>query len=199
MKVNRAVFGVLILIGVGILGYAITLGDHGPAANAKFLSCSQKTTEGAHLVGPLTKTWRGRFTALGGSPAATLETVKVGQQAPRVILGHATSIGVPEGSIFSLRGWALDLPDFSAAGGVLVRTDGQIPIVAKYGISRPDVARAYGNPGLEDSGYDATILASKPGIYTVHVLVLNACRNGYYNLGQAPTRLRIIVSPFHHG
>ncbi len=89
---------------------------------------------------------------------------------------------VKRGSALSIRGWAVDAPAESTAGGVLVLIRGSRPIRANYGESRPDVATALGNPSYVNSGFVAKVDTKSlaPGLYSVRFEVLTADRTGYY-------------------
>jgi hypothetical protein len=77
-------------------------------------------------------------------------------------------------------GWAADgkLP----AAGVYLVVDDSRHFAARYGIARPDVARALGAPDLEAVGFEVVVPPHvlTPGSHSVGVLVVDHAAKGYY-------------------
>ena len=76
---------------------------------------------------------------------------KIGDAAPQS--GRASITG----GTLQVQGWAID-PQKSAVGDrVYLRINGQSLLPCEYGVARPDVAAALGNPRLTYSGYRCTV------------------------------------------
>ena len=83
-------------------------------------------------------------------------------------------------------GWAIDESAQREAGGVLIAVDDEHTLTVKYGMDRPDVARAFGNNRCRFAGFVASLDASsmKIGHHKLKINVLTADRSGYYESDQ---------------
>lgn len=79
----------------------------------------------------------------------------------RVVRGPALahSPEIPTGVSVTVQGWAVDPERRSVAKGVLVSLDGRVDFQAKYGLPRPDVAKALHVAAYRNSGFSAVIPA----------------------------------------
>ncbi|BDE07656.1 hypothetical protein WPS_29320 [Vulcanimicrobium alpinum] len=140
--------------------------------------------------------WAQTLPMKSGETQATIEAVSVGRGAERTVLGADRTVLLSAGdpSPLSVKGWAIDAPANAPAGGVLVRVDDGRPIVARYGLSRPDVAAALGNPALEATGYKALLETAHlaKGAHRLRFYVLDAHRTGVYLIPDHPTRVRLV-------
>ncbi len=95
-------------------------------------------------------------------------------------------IPVPRTGSVILRGWAVDVPAGTVAGGVIVSVDETMNFQAVYGVARPDVAAALGNPVYQKSGFNVTFPASKlsPGRHTITIKILTSDGMSYYQPDQ---------------
>lgn len=77
----------------------------------------------------------------------------------------------------TMNGWSGDPKATAAPGSVFLEFDGPAKLyaTAQRGLKRPDVASAYSNPILQDSGWEAHIdlSAATPGQYKVRVIEVN--------------------------
>jgi hypothetical protein len=80
-----------------------------------------------------------------------------------------------------IESWAVDPEWQGAAGGMLVRVNGEV-YSALYGIDRPDVSAYLGRADYEYSGFLAIVprAAWKPGKNLVEFLVLSHDKKGYF-------------------
>ncbi|MDQ2783983.1 MAG: hypothetical protein M3Y58_03150 [Chloroflexota bacterium] len=94
-------------------------------------------------------------------------------------------IRIPNGTAITVRGWAVDVPNSAAAGGVILSVD-TTNYVATYGVDRPDVATALGNAAYTKSGFTmifpANTLAS--GRHTIAIKILTKDHTSYYQPDQ---------------
>lgn len=95
-------------------------------------------------------------------------------------------IPIPRNGSVILRGWAVDAPAGTVAGGVIVSVDETMNFQAVYGVARQDVADALGNPAYQKSGFNVTFPASKlsPGRHTITIKILTSDRKSYYEPDQ---------------
>ncbi len=189
----------LAAIALGILVYALTLENHDAAAKVGAFSGKGVAISGVGHERPLpahlTNRWEREYPQLGVAADATIEVVTVDHKVPQTVLGRSVLIRLSANQTVSIRGWAIDAVSTMPAGGVLVQIDGNVPIVASYGIPRPDVAASFQNAALLDSGYNAIFTPGlmKPGLHDIHICVLNAQRTGYYLLPDTPTKVQLFV------
>lgn len=187
--------GVLALLAAAILLYAFSLNNRGAAADAPSLVPPASAGPRRPLPHMLRADWQNSYKSLPGSGRGSLDAIRVGAGTEQTVAQRDALISVPQRASYSIRGWALDVPR-ALAGGVFVQLGNLPPSVARYGLSRPDVANAFSDPALVNSGYEASLRATlKPGIYSVHILVLDANRDGYDVLPDTSTRLRIAITP----
>ncbi len=97
-------------------------------------------------------------------------------------------IAVMSGAAVTLRGWAVDVPNGAAAGGVIVSVDA-VNYQAAYGADRPDVAALLGKPAYRPSGFSITFPAKMltPGGHTITIKILTNDRKAYYQPDQTIT------------
>jgi len=190
--------GFLALLACAILLDALNLSNHGAAAGVSSLLPAAIVSHNPRRPLPrvLSANWQKSYKKMPGSGRGSLDSIKVGAGAAETVVGHDALVSVSRRDKYSIRGWALDVPK-ALAGGVFVQLGNLPPSVAHYGIARPDVANAFNDPSLVDSGYEASFTAAslKPGIYLVHILILDSSRDGYDVLPDTPTRLRIVITP----
>jgi hypothetical protein len=91
-------------------------------------------------------------------------------------------LSVDRGGTVRITGWAVDKPAEAQAGGVIALVDGASPVNARYGTSRPDVARALGSPSYERSGFEASIDTAdlSPGLHRIAFAILDRDRRARY-------------------
>jgi len=91
--------------------------------------------------------------------AGQSSNIQISVEAPQAMLT------VANGQIIDVRGWAADLSMDEGAGPgitsieITVDADagmGGQPLPATYGVSRPDIAQAYGRPDWENVGFSAS-------------------------------------------
>lgn len=110
-----------------------------------------------------------------GSALFALDTVAEGAGAPRIIrAGDHPNIDVARGCTITFVGWALDGGAANPASGLIAKVGKSLFVSASYGFVRPDVAAAFKNAGVIDSGYVICIPAEvlKPGTYELTFLVV---------------------------
>jgi len=81
-----------------------------------------------------------------------------------------------------ITGWAIDVNNKKAAGGVYICIDGKF-FPASYGLDRLDVAKVLNNPEYRYTGFEATISVSgfKKGEHSLSIKILSSNQAGYYN------------------
>jgi hypothetical protein len=121
-------------------------------------------------------------TPLAGSYRSSVETVN----------GLAWPRG-PQGATMKIEGWAFDPAGHAAGQGVIARVDHQLDFPGVYGIARPDIAQAIGDPASTDSGFRVELSTNglKPGIHTITIAVVDADGEHYYEL---PDSLQLVVT-----
>jgi hypothetical protein len=188
----------LALLAGAILFYALNLSNHGAAAGAPSLLPLADASHAPQRPLPhvLSANWQRSYKKMPGGGQGSLDAIRVGTGAEETVVGHDALVSISRRDTYSIRGWAIDVPR-ALAGGVFIQLGSLPPSVAHYGIARPDVAIAFSDPSLADSGYEASFRAAslKPGIYPVHILILDSSRDGYDVLPDTPTRLRIAITP----
>jgi hypothetical protein len=91
-------------------------------------------------------------------------------------------VHIPCGVDLIVSGWAVDVPNRDAAGGVWLDVDGRL-YRAHYGIPRSDVAFSLRNAAFDPSGFVAAVpMASigPRGLHRVTVRVMNHAASAYY-------------------
>jgi hypothetical protein len=117
------------------------------------------------------------LTFIGSDTYFCLDTINgqtVSQTASPVII-HPDL----EGTI-TITGWAVDKQANASARAVFITIDGNLDLPTLYGVDRPDVASALGNPHFEYSGYIATFssLILPKGQHTISLKIV--ALNGPY-------------------
>jgi hypothetical protein len=98
----------------------------------------------------------------------------------------AAPLRVVRGDKLFVRGWAIDEPAGTLAGGVVLAIDGEREVVALYGLPRADVAEALGKRDLMRCGFTAEIDSADltTGIHTVTCRVLARDGRGAFTTAQ---------------
>jgi hypothetical protein len=102
-------------------------------------------------------------------------------------------IDVPTGGTLVARGWAVDDAAHLPGKAVIVRVDGAAPIIGRYGIDRPDVAKALDAPALAKSGFEASIPTAglSVGQHELSFEIENAAGSGKYRV---PKRIEFVIT-----
>ena len=120
------------------------------------------------------------FSSLSPIPAPTL--YRINSFTGKAVNQQKQPITLPAGQPFiGVTGWAVDVRNEKAAGGVYIKIDDK-RFPAFYGRIRAVVAARFGNPDYEFSGFEKTIPVSKlgPGKHELSIIVLTANRKKYY-------------------
>jgi hypothetical protein len=85
-----------------------------------------------------------------------------------------------------ITGWAIDVLNKGAAGGVIIDIDGKL-YPSYYGGDRPDVADYYKNPEFRYSSFASTIPAIKigPGKHTLSLKIITYDKTAFFNSDQS--------------
>jgi len=101
---------------------------------------------------------------------------------------------VRRGHLLAVNGWAVDTARRAPAARVSLIVDGRLPILAQYGLPRPDVAKALRSNAYTRSGFSAMVPtgALSPGRHYFQVGVIPGSGMGGVVL---PQRLPFVVGP----
>jgi hypothetical protein len=114
-----------------------------------------------------------------------LQPKQLGAVGPRVVIDTPSPLAEVEAG-FTIAGWAADLESGGGAGIATVHVwaypiDGGAPVflgVANSGLTRPDVAAAYGDQ-FASTGYGLTVRGLGPGTYDLAVFGWSQVRAGF--------------------
>jgi hypothetical protein len=115
---------------------------------------------------------------LNNTPSAidTIDgTLLSNQSSPHIISSSQQTI--------TITGWAVDKPRNDLAFAVFINVDGTTDIPAVYGIfQRPDIASAFKNPRLVDSGFWASFSTSVfgKGEHTIRLKIVSSDQSSFY-------------------
>jgi hypothetical protein len=86
---------------------------------------------------------------------------------------------------FYIRGWAIDKPANTVAGGVVIQI-GSKTYKAKYGMPKPGVATKYNNKELINSEFECRIPMKEigKGKHTFSIKILSKDKKSYYSSGK---------------
>ncbi len=180
--------GIVFVVAGALFGVLIAV-----ALNQK--PSSPKSAPGAAQAGPSGTSTPPPTVVIGTltkSPARTqveLDTLNDGPfPAPQ-----APPTRIPAASPVTVRGWAIDAPNNTLAGGVIVSVDDTLSVRADYGQDRQDVADFLKNPAVRKCGF---VVRFPPGMipsgtHTLTIKVLTNDGSAYY---QAPQVIQIEIA-----
>jgi hypothetical protein len=134
-----------------------------------------------------------RLPTLNARTRFSIDAVAAGSQS-YTVTGVQPKIEVSEGTALVVSGWAIDEAARLPGKAVLLRLDGGPRIVARYGMARDDVAKAFASPALAPSGFEATVPTAglRPGQHELTLEIANAAGTGVYRV---PKRIEFVVVP----
>jgi hypothetical protein len=87
------------------------------------------------------------------------------------------------GRMLTIKGWAVDKNEKVAASNVIAVIDGK-QFTSKYGLARPDVARALRNDAYNNSGWELQIPVRdiRKGVHEINFMVITGDELSYYEI-----------------
>lgn len=170
-------------IFLGVASYGSTRSDVGAAYGARFTDSGFTLPVVGLANGTYDITFYGRSTVTGSFSAVQTRRVSISPAPP--IGGGAAAIGLPAPNArvrtwLSIGGWAVDVRSTSGPGMDVVQVwaypnpgSGATPLFlgnAQYGISRQDVANAFGNSRYRNSGFYMDVMSMPAGVFDLVAL-----------------------------
>jgi hypothetical protein len=177
---------------LGVASYGGSRPDVGAAYGARYTNSGFSLPVANLAPGTYDLTFYGRSTVSGTFTVIQTRRVTISVAPP--VTGGAAAIGLPAMNArvrtwLSIGGWAIDVRSTSGPGIDRVQVwaypnpgTGQAPVFlgnAQYGISRPDVATAFGNSRYRNSGFYMDVMSMPAGVWDIVILARRATTGAF--------------------